>query len=78
MPILAQNKQNAFDFTDDIPSYVKPMWSHEYYQQREYFRTQREKRPLKERMRFWAIIAVVLIFTGTVLVFFRVWIEQPR
>ncbi|KAK7196878.1 Methyltransferase domain/ubiE/COQ5 methyltransferase family [Novymonas esmeraldas] len=77
-PILAKGKQNVYDLTDDIPTHVKPFWYHEYYQQREYFRLQREKRPLKERMRLWAGVVVAMAVTGAALTFFRVWVEQPR
>lgn len=77
-PILAQGKQNIYDLTDDIPKHVKPFWYHEYYQQREYFRLQREKRPLRERLRLWAAILGAVAFAGAALTFFRVWVEQPR
>lgn len=77
-PILAQGKQNVYDHTDDIPQHVKPFWHHEYYQQREYFRLQREKRPLKERMRLWSGVSAALVVVGAALTFFRVWVEQPK
>ncbi|KAG5467272.1 hypothetical protein CUR178_00913 [Leishmania enriettii] len=77
-PILAKGKQNIYDFTDDIPQHVKPFWYHEYYQQREYFRLQREKRPLKERIKLWAGVLTAVAIAGAVLTFFRVWVEQPR
>ncbi|CAM72062.1 hypothetical protein, conserved [Leishmania infantum JPCM5] len=77
-PFLARGKQNIYDFTDDIPKHVKPFWYHEYYQQREYFRLQREKRPLKERIKLWAGVLTAMAVAGAVLTFFRVWVEQPR
>ncbi|RNF14494.1 uncharacterized protein Tco025E_05826 [Trypanosoma conorhini] len=77
-PILSKGKQNFYDYTDDIPKHVKPFWHHEYYQQREYFRLQREKRPLKERLRTWGIVLVCVSVAGAVLTFVRVWVEQPR
>lgn len=78
VPILAQGKQNVYDHTDDIPQHVKPFWHHEYYQQREYFRLQREKRPLRERIRLWSGVCLFFAMCGTVLTLFRVWVEQPR
>ncbi|CAJ1036250.1 putative Methyltransferase domain/ubiE/COQ5 methyltransferase family [Leishmania shawi] len=77
-PILARGKQNIYDFTDDIPQHVKPFWYHEYYQQREYFQLQRQKRPLKERMKMWAGALTAMAAAGAALTFFRVWVEQPR
>ncbi|CAJ1012075.1 putative Methyltransferase domain/ubiE/COQ5 methyltransferase family [Leishmania naiffi] len=77
-PILARGKQNIYDFTDDIPQHVKPFWYHEYYQQREYFQLQRQKRPLKERMKMWAGVLAAMAAAGAALTFFRVWVEQPR
>ncbi|KAH9601714.1 hypothetical protein LSM04_006419 [Trypanosoma melophagium] len=77
-PILAQGKQNFYDYTDDIPAHVKPFWHHEYYQQREYFRLQREKRPLKERLRIWGVVLLCITAAGAFLTFFRVWVGQPK
>ncbi|KAG5492567.1 hypothetical protein JKF63_01146 [Porcisia hertigi] len=77
-PILAKGKQNIYDLTEDIPQHVKPFWHHEYYQQREYFRLQRSKRPLKERIKLWASVLTVMAVAGAALTFFRVWVEQPR
>ncbi|ORC92283.1 uncharacterized protein TM35_000044970 [Trypanosoma theileri] len=77
-PILAKGKQNFYDYTDDIPAHVKPFWHHEYYQQREYFRLQREKRPLKERLRIWGTVFLCITAAGAFLTFFRVWVGQPK
>ncbi|EKF31599.1 hypothetical protein MOQ_004560 [Trypanosoma cruzi marinkellei] len=77
-PILSKGKQNFYDYTDDIPKHVKPFWHHEYYQQREYFRLQREKRPLKEHLKTWGIVVACLSVAGAALTLIRVWVEQPR
>ncbi|PWU83218.1 hypothetical protein C3747_926g3 [Trypanosoma cruzi] len=67
-----------YDYTDDIPKHVKPFWHHEYYQQREYFRLQREKRPLREQLKTWGIVVACLSVAGAALTLIRVWVEQPR
>ncbi|EKG07525.1 hypothetical protein TCSYLVIO_001344 [Trypanosoma cruzi] len=77
-PILSKGKQNFYDYTDDIPKHVKPFWHHEYYQQREYFRLQREKRPLREQLKTWGIVVACLSVAGAALTLIRVWVEQPR
>ncbi|KAH8613983.1 hypothetical protein ERJ75_000770100 [Trypanosoma vivax] len=77
-PILARGKQNFYDYTDDIPAHVKPFWHHEYYQQREYFRLQRAKRPLKEQVMILCTVTLCLSLVGGVLTIFRVWVEQPK
>ncbi|KEG13288.1 hypothetical protein DQ04_01101090 [Trypanosoma grayi] len=77
-PILAKGKQNFYDYTDDIPKHVKPFWHHEYYQQREYFRLQREKRPLEERLKIWGVVITCITVAGGILTLFRVWVGQPK
>lgn len=77
-PILAQGKQNFYDYTDDIPLHVKPYWHHEYYQQREYFKLQREKRPLKDRLKTFAQFLLGISLLGGGLTLFRVWVDQPK
>lgn len=77
-PILSRGKQNFYDYTDDIPTHVKPFWHHEYYQQREYFRLQRAKLPLKERVKTWSAVVFCISLVGGVLTFFRIWVEQPK
>lgn len=77
-PILSQGKQNYFDHTDDIPAHVKPFWHYEYYQQREYFKLQREKKPLKEKLRSWFPLLVGLGVLGVGLAVFRIWVDQPK
>jgi methyltransferase OMS1 len=77
-PILAQGKQNFFDYTDDIPLHVKPLWHHEYYQQREYFKLQREKKPFLITLRnFFLVCGGAVVFAAAV-AFVRVWVAQPK
>ncbi|CUG84152.1 methyltransferase family 23, putative [Bodo saltans] len=77
-PILAQGKQNYFDYTDDIPAHVKPFWHHEYYQQREYFKQQREKKPLMQRILGWSWLLAGVGVIGVALACFRIWVDQPK
>lgn len=77
-PILAQGKQNVYDRTDDMPEHVMPYWHYEYYQQREYFRRQREKPTPEERAKFWGLFLLAASLVGGALTVFRIWIEQPR
>lgn len=77
-PILAQGKKNVYDYTDDIPKHVKPFWSHEWYQQREYFEGMRNRKPFREKMR--NIVGGVLVFLcGAALInLLRIWVHQPK
>lgn len=77
-PILAQGKQNYFEYTDDIPAHVKPFWHHEYYQQREYFKLQREKKPFLQRLKSWSPLFLALAVVGAALACFRIWVDQPK
>lgn len=77
-PILSQGRKNYYEITDDIPKHVTPFYSWEYYQQREYFRSQRDQKPLKERLRNYLGFLLGLSVIGGVVVVSRIWIDQPK
>lgn len=79
-PILARGKRNIYDYTDDIPIDVKPLYSHQPYQTRKYFKIMRERanRPLWKRAAYLGVAAIALVFFGGAVEFIRIWSQQPQ
>ena len=77
-PILARGKRNHYDYTDDIPKHVKPMWGHEWYQQREYFQSMRNRKPWPQRIAGWMMWGSFIGFLVGIVLLLRIWVQQPR
>uniref|UniRef100_A0A7S1Q1I5 Methyltransferase type 11 domain-containing protein n=1 Tax=Neobodo designis TaxID=312471 RepID=A0A7S1Q1I5_NEODS len=81
VPVLMRpGQKNVYDYTDDIPADIKPLYSHQPYQQREYIRGHRERaeRPLwKQLLRYGAGIGFFGML-ASVVEFTRIWLSQPQ
>jgi methyltransferase OMS1 len=80
MPVLARpGQKNVYDYTEDIPADVKPLYGHQVYQQREYIRGHRERaeRPLWRTLMRWGLILGGLSGLASLVEFTRIWLSQP-
>lgn len=79
-PILARKGQkNVYDHTEDIPKDVKPLYTHQIYQQREYIRGHRERaeRPLWKSAIRYGLFAIGFGAFASLVEFTRIWFQQP-
>lgn len=77
-PILARGAKSVYDYTDDIPRHVKPLFHYQMEQHREYFRSKRDTRPFIQRVATFALVVLGAAGFVTVVAFTRVWFEQPK
>lgn len=77
-PILARGRQNYYDRTDDIPLYVEPYYDHMYYQTREYFAKQRERRTFFDRLKPLFSFGILFSLVYGAVSITSVWISQPN
>lgn len=78
-PILARGGKNVYDYTDDIPKEVKPLYTFHWMQSREYFALNRERhsRPWWRKLLGWCLtLGGALVAFGGV-EFCRIWLQQP-
>ncbi len=77
-PILSKGKKNIYDFTDDIPKHVKPMYHYSWYQQREYFQSMRDTRTLWQKLTQYAAFGIAFACLSATVLFTKIWLSQPK
>jgi methyltransferase OMS1 len=77
-PILAKGKKSVYDYTDDIPAHVKPLYHYQLEQQREYFRAKRDSRSIFQKLATWSLFAIGFGVFGSFVALTHIWFEQPK